>query len=110
SSANPSDYGQAVTFTATVHTGPVTATGNVEFLDATTVIGTGPLSAGVATFTTSSLASGAHSIRARYNGDPSNGGSTSPVLLQSVAAAVDTPASTPEGQAVTIEVTTAVNG
>ena len=43
SSLNPSTVGQAVTFTATAPSG---ATGNITFLDGSTVIGTGALSNG----------------------------------------------------------------
>ena len=61
SSLNPSVFGQSVTFTATVSAasppGPGTPTGTVTFMDGAAVLGTGNLSAGVATFTTSSLIS-----------------------------------------------------
>jgi hypothetical protein len=82
SSVNPSNPGQAVTFSATVHAG---ATGSVTFLDGTTVIGTGTINAaGVATFTTSTLANGSHSITASYGGDSAYNASTSAVLTQVV--------------------------
>jgi hypothetical protein len=88
SSLNPSAFGQAVTFTATV-TG-ATPTGTVTFKDGATVIGTGTLNgAGVATFTISSLAVGNHSITATYNGDTNNPPSTSAVLTQSVNVPAD---------------------
>ena len=72
SSANPSVFGQSVTFTATVAAAPPgsgTPTGTVTFLDGGSSIGTGPLSGGVATFTTSALAVGNHTITADYGGD-----------------------------------------
>ena len=70
SSANPSAFNQSVTFTATVSTAlGGTPTGTVKFLDGVTSLGVGTLSAGVTTFTTSSLAIGSHSITAQYNGD-----------------------------------------
>jgi hypothetical protein len=50
SSANPSSFGQSVTFTATV-TGSG-ATGTVTFKDGATTLGTGTLSSGTATFAT----------------------------------------------------------
>ena len=88
SSLNPSVVGQAVTFTATVSiTDPVPGppTGTVTFKDGTTTLGTGTLDAsGVATFTTSTLAAGRHSIKATYNGDASFKTSTSAVLTQTV--------------------------
>jgi predicted nucleotidyltransferase len=78
SSLNPSGVGQPVTFTATVtpqFSG--TPTGIVTFKDNGVVIGTGTLSAGSATFTTSLLAPGKHRIAASYAGDtnfkPSSG-------------------------------------
>jgi len=76
SSANPSFFGQAVTFTATVATstsGAGTPTGNVDFVDTTTGIdlGTVPLSGGSATLSTSSLTAGANTIIAVYSGGSS---------------------------------------
>src|SRR5208282_3639322 len=57
SSANPSVFGQLVTFTATVTAnapGSGIPSGNVIFLDGSTTLGTGTLdSSGVATFSTS---------------------------------------------------------
>src|SRR5262249_43809305 len=56
SSAHPSTYGESVSFTATVSAsapGSGTPTGTVTFLDGTTVIGTGTLSSGIGTFSTS---------------------------------------------------------
>jgi hypothetical protein len=86
-SANPSTYGNAVTFTATV--APVvsaagTPTGTVTFWDGTTVLGTGTLSGGSASYTTSALAAGGHSITASYGGDSYFFTSTSAVLTQTV--------------------------
>jgi len=82
SSANPSNPNQAVTFSATVHAG---ATGPVTFLDGTTVLGVGTISAaGVASFTTSTLAIGSHPITASYGGDSGYNASTSAVLTQVV--------------------------
>jgi hypothetical protein len=71
SSANPSVYGQAVTFTATVAptTGTGTPTGTVTFTDGSTTLGTSSLSGGKATFTTSTLSVGSHTIGAAYSGD-----------------------------------------
>ena len=69
SSLNPSNYGQAVTFTATVtpqFSGTVKAT--VTFYDGTTVLKTVGPSGGVAKYKTSTLTSGSHSITATFNG------------------------------------------
>jgi hypothetical protein len=82
SSANPSSPGQAVVFAATVHAG---ATGSVTFLDGTTILGVGTInSAGVASFTTSTLAIGSHPITASYGGDSGYNAATSAVLTQVV--------------------------
>ncbi len=87
SSPNPSSLNQPVTFTARV-TGAA-PTGTVSFFDGATQIGTAPLTGGTATFTTSSLAAGSHSMTARYSGDANNAASVSPVLTQIVSAVTD---------------------
>jgi hypothetical protein len=75
SSRNPSVYGEAVTFTATVAAfapGAGLATGTVSFSDGGTLLGTSGLVGGKAAYTTtttSPLASGTHPITATYNGD-----------------------------------------
>jgi hypothetical protein len=85
SSANPSTVGQAVTFTATVTAATSgTPTGTVTFKDGTTKLGTGKLAGGKATFTTSTLAHGSHSITAVYGGSANYNGSTSAALIQMV--------------------------
>ena len=86
-SVNPSVYGQSVTFTATVAAvapGSGAPTGLVTFDDGTTVLGTGTLNGGVATFSTSSLSVATHSITAVYGGDGNFTTSTSSVLSQAV--------------------------
>ena len=76
SSAN---VNQSVTFIATVTPGTSGApTGTVNFLDGTTQIGSASLNGnGVATFSTSTLAVGTHSVTAVYGGDTNFNGSTS---------------------------------
>jgi hypothetical protein len=73
SSRNPTIIGQAVTLTATVGVvspGGGTPTGTVSFIQGATTMGTGTLNAsGTATFSTSSLAGGNHTITASYGGD-----------------------------------------
>ncbi|PWU21098.1 MAG: vegetative cell wall protein [Verrucomicrobia bacterium] len=72
SSADPSVCGQWVTFTATITAvapGGGTPSGPVTFYDGSSVVGSGTLSSGQATFTTSSLSVAAHSISAVYGGD-----------------------------------------
>ncbi len=69
SSQNPSNLGQSVTFTATVapqFSG--TVTGTVTFYDGTTTLKTVSVGGGAAKYSTSTLASGLHSITATYNG------------------------------------------
>jgi len=84
SSLNPSQFGQAVTFTAHVtSTGPA-PTGSVKFLDGTTSIGLATLSGGVAKLTKSNLAVGSHSITAHYNGNAASSTSTSAIVNQVV--------------------------
>jgi PhoPQ-activated pathogenicity-related protein len=88
SSANPSIHKQSVTFTAVVTAQPPgggTPGGMVTFLDNERVLGTAPLNgSGVATFTTSRLAPGSHTITASYGGDINFTGSTSAGLMQKV--------------------------
>jgi len=86
SSKNPSTHGTAVTFTATIKPafGGV-ATGTVTFKNGTTVLGTGTVNASnKATFTTSSLSVGTHTITATYQGDTHFKVSTSPAVKQVV--------------------------
>jgi hypothetical protein len=68
-----SDFGQAVTFTATVTAnapGAGTPTGIVIFMDGATPLGTGTLDGtGHASITTSSLSVGSQTITATYGGD-----------------------------------------
>jgi len=82
SSLNPSAYGTAVTFTATVT--PSTATGTVTFKNGSSTLGTGTLSNGTASYTTSTLTAGTHSITAAYGGDSFDNTSTSSALTQTV--------------------------
>ncbi|HUI67406.1 MAG TPA: Ig-like domain repeat protein [Nitrospirota bacterium] len=85
---NPSKIGDSVTFTATVISSATgTPTGSVSFMDGTTLLGTGTLSGGApdtATFATSALGLGSHSITAVYSGNTSFSTSTSPVITQTV--------------------------
>src|SRR5436190_1866230 len=94
SSLNPSALGQAVTFTATVQpaTGSGTPTGTVTFNDGAIVLGPGSLNGGTATFTTSGLGTGTHSITGIYGGDANFTGSTSPILTQTIGKAASSTA------------------
>ena len=82
-SPNPSNYGQAVTLTATVTAG---ATGKVTFYDGVTILGIGTISGTEAATTTVMLASGSRSLRAYYGGDATYASSSSAPLPQSVVA------------------------
>jgi len=89
SSLNPSTYGQAVTFTAIVTPAPPDGE-TVNFLQGSTVLGTGTLSGGSATFTTATLAGGTDKIKATYPGDSTFETSTSAAVAQLVNAATTT--------------------
>ncbi len=94
SSLSAAVYGQSVTLTATVGvTAPATGvpTGSVTFYDGSTILGTGSLSVvngqDQASYTTTFLRAGSHSITAVYSGDSVFQGSTSTSLTQSVTPA-----------------------
>jgi Bacterial Ig-like domain (group 3)/FG-GAP-like repeat len=117
SSLDPSNYGQAVTFTATVTpTGPHSLTAKVVFKDGTLAIGSVALSEGVATLTKPKLAVGANSITATYLGDAFNVESVSPAITQNVSQAsvsmvlASTPNPSTFGKSVKFTATLASNG
>jgi hypothetical protein len=94
--------GQAITFTAVISGAPAGET--VTFLDRNTVIGTGTLDAtGHATFTTSSLGVGGHTITAAYAGDDAFRASSAVVSIRIVPASliwtVTTLSASPAGSA-----------
>jgi hypothetical protein len=87
SSLNPSTSGEPVTFTAVItskdsDTPPDGET--VSFMQGKTLLGTGSLNGGSASFTTSTLKAGNHSIIAVYGGDSHFNGSKSRALKQVV--------------------------
>ena len=87
SSLNPSSYGTAVTFSAVVtSSSTIPPSGTVKFLDGATQIGASTITGtgGVATFTTSSLASGSHTITAAYQGSPNHDPATSAPIVQTI--------------------------
>ena len=70
SSGGSAVYGQAASFLATVGADAGTPSGTVTFADGATRLATVPLDgSGTATFTTSALSLGSHSITATYSGD-----------------------------------------
>jgi uncharacterized repeat protein (TIGR03803 family) len=84
SSQNPSSVGHSVTFTATVvpqFSG--TPGGKVVFKNGSRTLATVTLAGGVATYNTSSLTSGSHTITAIYNGT-NNFSASSTTLTQTV--------------------------
>ena len=69
-SGSPSNPGQSVTFTATVTPAVLATSGTVQFMDGAAALGAPvALTAGTAAFSTTSLASGLHSISAVYGGN-----------------------------------------
>jgi hypothetical protein len=114
-SANPSVFGQSVTFTATVTGSGGTPTGTVTFYDNTTSLGVKTLAAGSATLVTSALTAGSHSITAQYGGDNTFVSSMSAQVTQVVnkasTFAVVTPSVNPSifGQSLTLTATVSVN-
>lgn len=87
SSLNPSTYGLAVTFTATVTgNGTIAPVGVVNFLDGGVQIGTANLAGatGIATFTTATLAAGTHILTAAYQGNVDYSAAASAPLTQIV--------------------------
>jgi hypothetical protein len=78
--------GDAVTFTATVAntSSGITPVGSVTFRDGGAFLGTAALSGGKAQFTTSSLASGSHTVTVEYTGNADMVGSVSSELSQTV--------------------------
>jgi sugar lactone lactonase YvrE len=96
-SANPAQAGATLRLTATlsvpaIDQGEGSPTGNVTFLDGSTTLGTAPLSGGIATFSTSSLAVGAHTITASYAGVTGFGPSNSAPLVVNIQLATSSAA------------------
>ena len=94
SSVNPSNVGQAVTFTATLTAAD--ATGTVTFKNGSTVIGTGTVANKVAAVTTSTLPAGSDTITATYTGD-TNYNTATASMVQTVNKATPTVTVTTSG-------------
>lgn len=84
SSSNPGFLSNAVTLTATIPTTTLTPTGSISFYDGERILSTIALSAGTASYTTSTLALGTHGIIAVYSGDANYRSVTSTTLAQLV--------------------------
>jgi hypothetical protein len=73
---NPAVVGQAVSMTATV-IGALPLGGTIQIIDGTTVLSTqAPNGGGIASFSTTTLAAGPHTLSAVYSGDISHSGSS----------------------------------
>jgi Bacterial Ig-like domain (group 3)/Divergent InlB B-repeat domain len=85
-SPSPSTYGDPVTFTATVSTNVGSASGNVVFKRGSLVLGSGTLSGGNASYTTTvtQIPGGEDAITAVYTGDSNHDASTSAAYRQTV--------------------------
>jgi hypothetical protein len=88
SSLNPSTFGQAVKFMASMT--PNIATGSITFKDGSTTLGTIGLSSGSASINISALTVGSHNITAVYSGDTNDAASASSILTQNVGKAATT--------------------
>lgn len=77
-SPNPSELSTAATLKAVVAGG--TPTGSVEFRDGATLLGSAPVSGGIAQLAVSSLAVGNHTLTANYLGDSTHDVSTGVAL------------------------------
>jgi hypothetical protein len=88
-SATQLTAGQNVTFTASVapQSGTGVPTGSIAFLESQTQLGAVALNGGSASFSSSNLAVGTHTITAAYSGDSNYAASTSAALTVTVAAA-----------------------
>ena len=94
----PPVAGQPITFTVTIAPPPTgSSLGTVNIFDGTTLLGTANVnSSGVATFTTSALTAGSHSITAVFSGNASSGASTSAVIPITVNAAASFSVTAPQ--------------
>jgi hypothetical protein len=117
SSLPSSNYGQSVTFTASVSGPDTTPTGTVTFFDGATSIGTATLDgSGHATISNSLLTAGSHSITVQYGGDSNFSAATSAAITQTVATVSATVTATSTvnpstfGQSIDLDVTVTGTG
>lgn len=98
SSANPTNQGTNVTFTATVTSASGVPTGTVDFFNGTTLISSGTLNAsGVVTTSISSLLAGSYTITANYSG-ATNFAVSSGTVTQVISTGTYSVAATPSSQ------------
>jgi hypothetical protein len=69
SSLSPSVYGDNVAWTFTLTGSGIIPTGTVTIKDGANTLATVPLNAGIATYNTSALVAGSHTLTAVYSGD-----------------------------------------
>ncbi|HYF79316.1 MAG TPA: Ig-like domain repeat protein, partial [Symbiobacteriaceae bacterium] len=118
-SPNPTKYGDAVTFTATVTVeapGTGTPGGEVIFKEGATELGRATLAGGTASFSTTSLSVGSHSVTAEYAGSTSFAGSATAAAVTQVVnkgltttAIAGLPNPSVYGQTVTLKATVTAN-
>jgi len=84
SSGTPSNYGSAITLTASISSGP---TGMVTFYDGATSIGTATLQGTTAALITNTLSVGVHSITASWNGNSNFNSAITSLITQTVTQA-----------------------
>jgi large repetitive protein len=84
-SRNPQIVGQSLTLTAVVTSTSPSSTGSITFMDGATALGTTVLGAtGSATFTTTTLTAGSHTLTAVYSGDTNHVASTSVAVNEQI--------------------------
>jgi hypothetical protein len=83
-SPNPAFVSNAVTITATIPSPAGAPTGTVSFYDGEIQLGSSTISGGTASFTTSAMALGAHTIMAVYSGDANYKSSNSTSMQESI--------------------------
>ena len=83
-SVTPSAYNSPVTFMATISSG---TTGSVNFYDGNTLLGSNQISGTTATYTTKTLALGAHIISTSYSGDANHYSVSSGSITQTITQA-----------------------
>ena len=93
STANPVFLTAGVSFNAVIQSLGTPPTGTVVFYDGTAQLGSVAVSSGAATFSTSALTAGLHSITAAYSGDTSYGAATSSALTETIQDFAIAPAS-----------------
>jgi hypothetical protein len=115
-SPSPGSVGQPVTLSATVAATSGVASGQVDFYDGVTLLGTSTLINGVASFQTAALTLGSHTLSAMFRGSTGFLPSTSPTvpfivtLVQPVQPPIELRASAINGNLVTLRWTTSSIG